>query len=327
MEDEKALTPLDVAAMLRIAKNTVYELVKRGELRSYRVGKKFRFDRADIETYKRSMRGDSEADTEFQREAGPLPAQFVSSEPYSVPNRDAGPSYSTGFVLCGQDIILDTLAQRLEAHPFGCRAFRSYLGSYNGLYELYMGSIQAASAHLWDGDTGEYNIPFLRRLLPGIPIVVVRLASRKIGFYVPKGNPKKLRNWEDLFRKDLSMVNRERGSGVRVLIDERLRLMGIPGASIPGYDRECSTHLAVASLIARRAADFAVGNEKTSQQIADIDFVPLQEEKYDLVFRAEDADRPLYKALVEIACSADFREELEGFGGYGTGETGLLTRL
>lgn len=319
MIDDKALTPIEVADTLRIAKNTVYELVKRGELKAYRVGKKFRFDRADIEAYKKSMRGGASAP---EAEDAGLPDAASSSSP-----APASEALTGGFVLCGQDLLLDTLARRLESHPSGCRVLRSYMGSYNGLCALYFGTVHAASAHLWDGDSGSYNTPFLRRLLPGIPVVVITLATRKVGFYVQKGNPKKLSGWTDLARSDLTMVNRERGSGIRVLIDERLRLQGLDGRRIPGYARECSTHLAVASLIARRGADFAVGSEKTGQQVGGIDFIPLQEERYDLVFKAADATLPIYTALAEIACSADFREELEGFGGYGTSETGKISRL
>jgi len=322
MKDEHVLTALEVAGILRIAKNTVYELVKRGELKCYRVGSKFRFDRADIEAYKAAMRGESGAS---------FPAAVVPAAPVSVP--DAGGfdrsvrrprSSSDSFVLCGQDVLLDVLARRLEAHPSGARVLRSYQGSYNGLYALYTGSADAASAHLWDGETDSYNIPYLRHLLPGTPVVALRMAGRVVGYYVAPGNPKGLSGWEDLARGDLSMVNRERGSGIRVLLDERLRLAGIDGRSIPGYEREYGTHLAVASAVARAGADFALGNEKTSGMVKGIDFVPLQEERYDLVFRASDFRSPLFTALVEIARSAEFREELEGLGGYDLAETGKI---
>ncbi len=322
MENDKVLTPLEVAEVLRIAKNTVYELVKRGELKAYRVGKKIRFNRADIDAYQGAMRPAGDRPVE-----SPLPASYVKDQPDipSPPGSDALPA--GGFVLCGQDIILDTLARRLETHPSGSRVLRSYMGSYNGMYALYQGTVHAATAHLWDGDSGEYNLPYIRRLLPGVPAVVIRLAGRSVGFYVQKGNPKSLTGWDDLARSDLSMVNRERGSGIRVLIDERLRKMGLDGRRIPGYGRECGTHLAAASLIARRGADFAVGSEKTCRQIAGLDFVPLQDEKYDLVFFAENAEKAPFRALAEIVRSADFREELEGFGGYDTTETGRTFRL
>lgn len=324
MKDEDVLTAPEVAGILRIAKNTVYELVKRGELKCYRVGTKFRFDRSDIEAYKRSMRGGSEP---------ALPGASVSvrdqpASPVSVSASDAPTGRNVrpagSFVLCGQDVLLDVLARRMEIHPAGGRVLRSYQGSYNGLYDLYTGSADAATAHLWDGESGSYNLPYLRHLLPGTAVTVIRLATRVIGFYVKAGNPKGLSGWEDLRRMDLAMVNRELGSGIRVLIDERLRLSGLDGTAIPGYDRVFGTHLAVAAAIARGGADFAIGNEKSCRMVSGVDFVPLQEERYDLVFRTRSAGTPPFAAMVDIIRSADFREELEGLGGYGLSETGKI---
>lgn len=318
MSASDALTAQDVADILRIAKNTVYELVKRGELRCYRVGSKFRFDRADVDAYKAAARGAGASSPAVQ---APLSADFVRVDP---PRRAVSPSGTAAdsFVLCGQDVLLDILARRLEAHPDGMRALRSYQGSYNGLQALYAGGADAASCHLWDGDTGTYNIPYLRHLLPGTPVVVLRLASRRVGYYVAEGNPKSLAGWADLARRDLSMVNRERGSGIRILLDERLRLAGLAGSSLDGYGHECATHLAVASAIARGGADFGLGSEKACRLVPGVDFVPLQEERYDLVFRAADADLPVFRALAAIVRSDEFREELAGLGGYGLEETG-----
>lgn len=300
------LTPQEVADTLRIAKNTVYELVKRGELKAYRVGNKFRFNARDVEAYKWGGLG-------------------AAGEVRSVPPTEAAPpSNGPGFILCGQDILLDVLAQRLEAHPRGGRVFRSYLGSYNGLHALYQGQVHAASAHLWDGRTDRYNLPFLPYVLPGVPLVVVHLAVRTVGFYVPAGNPKGLGSWSDLGRSDLVLVNREKGSGMRVLLDERLRLRGIPTRQVLGYGRSCTTHLAAAATVARGGGDYALGSEKAGRQVNGIDFVPLQEERYDLVFPREDLAQSIFQALVEVVQSAEFRQELEALGGYGTAETGRI---
>lgn len=312
------LTAVEVADLLRIAKNTVYELAKRGELPCYRVGKKFRFDRSEIESFRRAAGSEGRHPGTA---AGPLLGQLAAP----TPEERSADGSRDDFVLCGQDMILDHLARRLEERS-GARTLRSYMGSYAGLQALYMGQVDAASAHLWDSGTETYNLPFLPHLVPGTPVVVARLATRTVGFYVRQGNPKGLSAWEDLNRDDLTMVNRERGSGIRVLIDGRLRRLGIAGGSIPGYERECSTHLAVASAVSRGSADFGIGNEKTGLQVAGIDFIPLQEEQYDLVVRAEDAGRPSIRALLEIVQSADFREELAGFGGYGTADTGSIFR-
>lgn len=306
MED-RTLTPLDVSKILRISKNTVYELIKRGELNCYRVGKKIRIDLKDVENYKsryqdkkQTPHQEDEIYSSFTNNLLPL------SEEY----------HKNNFIICGQDILLDVLSRYLQVHPQGVRALRSYVGSYNGLLSLYLGKIQVATSHLWDGDSGEYNIPFVRRLLPGIPTVIIHLAYRMQGFYVAAGNPKEIKSWEDLKRKDITMVNREKGCGTRILLDEHLRLLNINANSINGYDRECLSHLAAASIISRHGADFAIGNEKTGLQVKNIDFIPLQKESYDLVLKKQDIDKPEFKAIIDILRSDSFKSELEGIGNY-----------
>lgn len=312
MNDNSALTPQEVADILKIAKNTVYELIKRGELNSYKVGKKLRIDLKDVEDYKNSTKSikRSQPDT-FEVKGRVMPL-------YEEPSRN------NGFVICGQDILLDILSRHLQLHPNGVQALRSYVGSYNGLYALYQGNVQMATAHLWDGDTNQYNIPFVRRMLPGVPAMIINLACRLQGFYVAKGNPKGIEGWEDLKRKDLTMINREKGSGTRVLLDEHLRKLGITSRSIKGYDRESTSHLAIASTVARGGADIGIGNEKSGLQVNGIDFIPLQTERYDLVIKKEDFNKAPFQAAIEILKSPEFKMELEGIGGYDLSEIGKI---
>jgi putative molybdopterin biosynthesis protein len=311
MNDDPPLTPQEVADALRIAKNTVYELVKRGELPAYKVGNKFRFNPRDVEAYKNGGQPRDPTTKAPAHRSVAAPASPAAREPQ-------------GFVLAGQDVLLDMLAQRLEAHPQGTRVFRSYLGSYNGLHALYQGEVQAATAHLWDGRTNQYNLPFLPYVLPGMPVVVVHLAVRTVGFYVARGNPHGLAGWTDLGRADLTLVNRERGSGMRVLVDEKLRLQETPANRVPGYGSVFTTHLAAAAAVSRGEGDYALGSEKAARQVNGIEFLPLQQERYELVFPAEDKDQPVFRALVEVVQSPAFRRELDALGGYGTGETGRV---
>lgn len=305
MVDNTALTPQEVADILKIAKNTVYELIKRGELNAYRVGKKIRVDMKDIEAYKNRTK-----------------SQISSSLDQNVTQEET--SKSLGFIISGQDILLDVLVRHLNNHPIGIEALRSHEGSYNGLYALYHDRIQMATAHLWDGDTGEYNVPYVRRMLPGVPAVIIRLAGRIQGFYVTKGNPKGIQTWEDLKRQDLTIINREKGSGVRILLDEHLKKLGILSKTIRGYENEGPSHLAIASTVARGEADLGIGNEKTSLQVKEIDFIPLQQEQYDLVIKKEDLNKTPFKAALEILRSREFKLELEGIGGYDLKETGNI---
>lgn len=181
-----------------------------------------------------------------------------------------------------------------------------------------------ATAHLWDGDTGQYNIPFVRRMLPGTSSVIIHLACRLQGFYVLKGNPKGITGWEDMKRKDITIINREKGSGTRVLLDEHLRLLGISSKNIKGYERESTSHLAIASTVARGGADIGIGNEKSCMQVNGIEFIPLQTERYELVIKKEDIQSPPFQAVLEILRSQEFRMELEGIGGYDLSEIGKI---
>ena len=324
MEANSGLTTQEVAQILNISKNTVYELIKRGELPSYRVGRKVRVDEIDIEEYKNKSRTNTKiSPTNVEKineeKTNNSIISLLNSKNF-LPNSN----YKNDFIICGQDILLDVLTRHLEQHPNGLQALRRYIGSYNGLVELYRGNINIATAHLWDGDTGVYNIPYVRRILPGVPCVIVHLVCRMQGFYVAKGNPKNITTWKDLTRSDVLMINRERGCGVRVLIDEKLCKLGIPWQSINGYESEALSHLAVASTVARGDADVAVGNEKAALQVQDIQFVPLQKERYDLIIRKDDINKPPFQAILEILNSKEFQEELRGIGGYDLSDTGKI---
>lgn len=310
MENTTSLTAQEVADMLKVAKNTVYELIKREEINSYKVGRKVRFTLDDVEAY--ISRSKSIKSTE------PI---IKKDERLLKPNSEL---YGKGFVICGQDLMLDILSNCVEHHPKGVPALRSYIGSYNSLTALYQGNVQVASAHLWDGDTGQYNIPFVRRLLPGVPATIIHLTYRMQGFYVAKGNPKNIKTWSDLKRPDITMINREKGAGSRVLLDEHLRLLGIYGSSINGYSNETQSHLTVASTVGRGGADVAVGNEKIASQVDGVDFIPLQKERYELVVRKEDMHTPPIQAILEILRSEEFKIEFKGIGGYDTSEMGNI---
>jgi len=322
MDDQSALTPQEVADKLKIAKNTVYNLIKRGELKGYRVGNKVRVDIKDVEAYINSTKTRSAGVYRQQQQQKINNESSPSAEVYS--SLQVNPSRAGSFVICGQDVILDILSRHLENHPNGVRALRSYVGSYNSLYALYNGNVDLASAHLWDGDSGQYNVPFVRRMLPGTPAVIINLAYRMQGFYVARNNPKGIKGWQDLNRSDIVFINREKGSGTRILLDEQLMKLRIPNSSIKGYNNEVTSHLAVASAVARGEADIGLGNEKAALQVKDVDFIPLQKERYDLVIKKEDIEKPPFRTVIEIIRSEAFKKELMGIGGYDLNDLGVV---
>jgi len=286
---ENSMTAEEVAQILNITKNTVYEMVKRGELNAYRVGKRLRIEEKDIIEYKEKKK----------------------QRPVKQADRP--------FIICGTDTILDILARNMETQNPGTRILRSYKDSYYALIDLYNGDADASATHMWDGDTDTYNTVYARCLLPGIPVKKILLAKRNVGFYVKAGNPKNINGWEDFLREDLKFENREKGSGIRVLIDERLKLMRIDPASVSGYDSVSENNALAASAVAGGSADFSVGGEKSARKVKGVDFVFLQQECYDLIVRAEDAETPIVQSMLKIIESDEYAEQVSSLYGYERG--------
>jgi putative molybdopterin biosynthesis protein len=230
-------------------------------------------------------------------------------------------------VLCGQDPALDLIAAHVGALPGMPEVLRSHQGSYNALSALYAGRADIATCHLWDEETGEYNLPYIPRLLPGLAAVVVRLFGRTAGFYVAKGNPRDLTDWADLARPGIRLVNREKGSGIRVLLDGKLRRMGIVPASVEGYGDERPNHAAVAAAVAGGEGDVGVGIESVARQVPDAGFVPLQREWYDMVIPAGREAEPAMRAVTAFALSEAFRKELRRIGLYDFDQSGKIFRV
>lgn len=321
------LTAEDVAQQLRIKKYTVYELIKRGELPSSRVGKQVRVSQEDIDRYLRAGKTGPFQDGNFSRNRrgeiregeGGVPWGALQSGQETFRVRQEPPE--APIILSGQDLCLDLLVNRLSMLGLG-PVLRSYTGCYNSLIALYNGTVTMAASHLWDGETETYNYPFIPHLLPGLPAGVFRMVGRKQGFYVKKGNPLKIRDWEDLARPEITMINRERGCGTRILLDQKLRRLGIRAEKIQGYSRESTSHMACASTVARGGADLGCGCERGAENIAGADFIPLQSEWYDLVFRLQDRDSPAVKALMTYLSGNEFRQDLALMGGYDLSQTG-----
>ena len=270
MDLKSSLTPLEVAELLKITKNTVYELIKRGELPSYKIGKKIRIDMHDVEDYINNQKSNSRPSINHNINTKLLNNNVENtihtSNSISLSNK------SNSKII----ISLDILARYIEEILPDYTVLRSYKGSYNGLYDLYNNKVSIASCHLWDGDKDEYNTDYVKRLVPGTPCVLINLAYRLQGFYVEKGNPLNIKSFKDLTNKNIKFINREKGSGVRVLLDEKLRLLNIDPNSINGYYNEENSHLAVASTVGRGDANIGLGNKKASMQVETIDFIPLQ---------------------------------------------------
>ena len=314
--DSTSLTPLEVAELLKITKNTVYEIIKRGELPAYKVGKKLRIDKEDIDNYINNQKKGNALSQTKQIKQDVIVNNIAIDTEKKLDDQN--------IIICGQDMILDILGRNIESSLPSTKSYRSYMGSYNGLINLYNDKASIASSHLWDWETSEYNVDFVKKLLPGIPCTIINLTYRIQGFYVQKGNPKNIHGWDDLKRYDINYINREIGCGVRVLLDGKLRELEIPSSKINGYNSEENSHLAVASAVARGKGDFGLGIEKVAKQIDNIDFIPLQKERYDLVIKTENLENPIYKEILSIINSDEFKDELAVLGGYDLKDTGKI---
>jgi putative molybdopterin biosynthesis protein len=334
MSENTSYTTEEIARLLKISKLKVYDLIKKGELPSYRVGKQMRVDHTDLEAYKQNSRSSSntglQGGTNASSATQPATPFVLPPATFSVPLHLAQPAgYSNkaagmNVVITGQDMSLDILASHLERSLPSTRPLRSYAGSLDSLIAMYHGESDIVSTHLLDGDTGEYNLPYIRRLLVGSSYIVVHLLARSAGFYVQKGNPKNIRSWSDLQQKDLKLINRERGSGARVLLDEQLRLHSIRTAELIGYDTEENSHLAVAGRVSRGEADVGIGTEKAAKIVDGLEFIPLIKERYDLVMLKKPGNEQWISAVLDILRSSAFKSELSSIHSYDLSDTGRI---
>lgn len=279
---ENYLTVQEVAERLKIKKTTVYDMIRRGNIKAIKMGKQFRVCADEINN--------------------------VLGESHAINGS------TDKFIICGQDALLDLLceqANNLCDEPY---FVRTHLGSYNGLYAMYQGKADAASAHLWDLETNTYNLPFFKRLLPGEDICAFHIAERKVGFYVQKGNPKNISKFTDLFKDNIRFIAREKGSGIRVLTDSLLCKYGI----IAKPFEIASSHLEAAAAVASCNFDCAIGNQKAAKQTDGIDFIDFKYEKYDIVFRKIDLEKPQVRTLISVLKSEHFANILNAMGGYNT---------
>ncbi len=221
------------------------------------------------------------------------------------------------------DLALDLLGQHLaEARP-GMRLTSAHVGSLGGLLALRRGEAHIAGCHLIDPQTGEYNISYVKQYLPGVPVVLVTLVHREQGLIVAKGNPKNIASLSDLARPDVRFVNRQRGAGTRVLLDYRLGQLGIDPAQVQGYAREEYTHLAVAAAVQSGVADCGLGIVAAAHALG-LDFVPLEQERYDLVIPREFYESELLAPLLDVIRGDEFRRAVMVLPGYDTSKSGEM---
>ena len=227
----------------------------------------------------------------------------------------------TIFAIGSHDLTLDLIAQFLSENER--RLVSANVGSQGGLVALRRGEAHLAGSHLLDPKTGKYNVLYIRQYMPNIPVKVVALVGREQGLIVKQGNPKGIKSLRDITSPKVQFANRQRGAGTRVLLDYHLKSMTISPESIVGYNQEEYTHLGVAAAIASGRADCGLGIAAAAQAL-DLDFVPLFQERYDLVIPKQFADDELLAPLFSLLADSDFRKAVSQLTGYDVSVMGTV---
>ena len=230
---------------------------------------------------------------------------------------------NTLVIIGSHDICIDLLDDEIARRGRYLRISSGNVGSLGGLMALRKGICHMAGTHLLDAETGEYNTAYIERYLKGVNVSVFHFVLRDQGLLLAKGNPKGIRGLEDLTRGDVAFVNRQTGSGTRVLLDYKLKQMGIEPTSIKGYDHDEFTHMAVAVDVLSGAADCGLGILAAAKAL-DLDFVPLEREQYDLVIPSSMLKNPNVQFVLETIRSEDFKARIMALGGYDSTKSGEL---
>ncbi len=230
---------------------------------------------------------------------------------------------NTVVIIGSHDITLDILADEIRRKSPDIRISSGNVGSLGGLIALRKGTCHLAGSHLLDTETGQYNISYIKRYLKGVKVSVFHLVLRDQGLIVAKGNPEGIKGLEDLTRDGIKFVNRQPGSGTRVLFDYKINQLGIKSDSITGYDHDEFTHMAVAVDVLSGAADCGMGIYAAAKAL-DLDFISMVREQYDLVIPSAILHQPGIQAVLETISSRHFRERVKSLGGYDPSKSGQL---
>jgi len=228
---------------------------------------------------------------------------------------------NTIVVVGSHDNTLDVLADQLKARDSSLTLSSSHVGSMGGLMAIKKGVCHLAGSHLLDTEDGSYNISYIKRYIPKVNVKLVNLVIRDQGLIVPPGNPKGIKGIEDIGRDDIAFMNRQSGSGTRILLDYKLKKLGIDPSTIKGYEDEEFTHMSVAVAVLSGSVDVGLGIYAAAKAL-NLDFIPVVTEQYDLVIPEKHFESENIQILLEIINTEDFKRRVTALGGYSTEKTG-----
>jgi putative molybdopterin biosynthesis protein len=238
--------------------------------------------------------------------------------------RDEHEIQNTLVFIGSHDNILDVLANLLHRQRPICRLSSAHVGSMGGIMAIKRSEAHLAGTHLLDEETGEYNIPYIKKFLPDVPLQLINLTYREQGLLVPRGNPLDIKGFQDLARREVRFINRQRGAGTRLLTDMHLGRLGINPEQVNGYEREEYTHMNVASAIASNNVDTGLAIRAAAVAL-DLDFIPVAQERYDIILPKAFLHDPKVIALLQtIRENEEFRRTVAGLGGYDLRDCGMV---
>lgn len=298
---EEIMNTREVARYLDIHEKQIYALIRAGRLPATRVTGKWIFPKSVIDEWieLHARVGMEEA----RRKSGRIPGALLASG--------------------SNDPVLDILQTCLrKVHP-EFYIFSANTGSTEGLTALEKGYTDIAWSHLLDPASGDYNVPYLARLTPHVKAVVVNLFYRDLGFIVSRGNPLGISGFSDLSRKGVRFVNRQQGSGTRLLLDHHLEKAGIAAARISGYDREVFTHVEVGLAILSAEADTGIATAAVSSLLG-LDYLPITQERFDMVLDQSVFFQKGVQALMETLAGDEFKKRVGNLGSYDFRSSGKI---
>jgi len=292
-------TTKEVAEYLNINEKQVYKLIKDSTIPATRITGKWLFPKQLIEEW------------------------IITNARKSI-STPAPKALEHQIVIAGSnDLALELLIKNANLKRPNCTFSISNVGSLAGLIALKNGNCHIAASHLLDLETGEYNGSFIKKHFPELKIILMNLIHREQGLIVKKGNPLGIKTIKHLANKKLVFVNRQEGSGTRVLLDYRLRENGIDPSEIPGYSRIAYTHMEVALEVFSGSANAGIGIFAAARTLG-LDFIPLAKERFDLVIPAEHYGTQTVKTMLEVLNSEEFKSDVVKMGGYEVQDTGKI---
>jgi excisionase family DNA binding protein len=291
----------EVAEHLGIHEKQVYALVKAGRIPATRVTGKWIFPKKLIDEWieMNAKQGIKEAKGKSRRIEGGLLASGSN------------------------DPILDMLHTSMRKRYPEFYIFSANTGSLEGLKALNLGYTDIAWSHLLDPKSGAYNIPYLSKYLTNVKAVVVNLFYRELGFIVARGNPLHINGFSDLKKKGIRLVNRQKGSGTRVLLDYHMDKLGISPDSIRGYDREVYTHFEVSLVVLSKEADVGIATAAVARLLG-LSFIPITNENFDMILDQSTFFNEGVQAFIELLKAEEFRKSVEKLGGYDFKDSGKI---